>query len=374
MSTHELDRLGEEFLKRLDVTWVCPDVAFVSERPQGQAVLLQRWREQLTEARRHSVGNPGIYLDRSPTGAGKSFADKSAIEQSGRGLIVTPTHEQSHEIVTELRQAEIDAVAFPKRTTQGDSPNCWNEEADAAQAAGFPVVATVCHRCRHRTTCSSEKPGDSGYLAAVERAEAADVVVATHKRIEASGLDPMSGKWPFVSIHEDSIDVLFPSFAVSLKAISTAHQIVRYLQESPRWLNWLGDDETQNEDGQSVPEPARVSRREALHAFLKHLDNSITILAESIHQATQTTELLDFAVMQTPPNIEWLLWQAQKELGLIFDGESPWRAILSLCSDTCCRAGVVVTESDKPRNGNNGENTDCDSQKSATSRCNSLGG
>lgn len=279
MRTHELKKLGDEFLTRLEVTQVCADVAFVSERPQGRAVILQRWRKQLTEARRKSVGNPGIYLDRSPTGAGKSFADKAAIEQSGRGLIVTPTHEQSHEIVTELRLAEIDAVAFPKRATQGDSANCWNEEADAAQAAGFPVVATVCHRCRYRRTCSDEKREDSGYLAEVARAEAADVVVATHKRIEASGLDPMSGKWPFVSIHEDAIDVLLPSFAVSLKAISTAQQVIQYLRESPSWLDRLGVDNRQKEDGQPFPDPTRVKRREALNAFLEHLDNSISTLA-----------------------------------------------------------------------------------------------
>ena len=237
MNTQEQHRLGEEFLKRLEVTWVSADVSFVSERPHGAAVSLQSWRDQLTEARQQSVGQPGIYLDRSSTGAGKSYADRAAIERSGRGLIVTPTHEQCHEIVAELRLAGIDAVAFPKRTTQGDSPNCWNEEADVAQAAGFPVVATVCGRCRHRETCCGDKPVPAGYLAAVERAEATDVVVATHKRIEATGLDPMSGKWPFVSIHEDAIDVLFPSFAVSLNSVVTAQQVVRHVLESPRWLD-----------------------------------------------------------------------------------------------------------------------------------------
>ena len=85
------------------------------------------------------------------------------------------------------------------------------------------------------------------------------------------------------------------------------------------------------------------------------------MLAGSIHKATQATELPDFAAMQKPSGIEWLLWQAQKELRLAFNGESPWRAILTLVSDTCCRAGVVVTESDETRSGNNGQNTDCDS-------------
>jgi hypothetical protein len=374
MNAPELKKLGEEFLKRLVVTWIGPDVAFVAERPEGPAVSLQSWRKQLTDARRNSVGQPGIYLDRSPTGAGKSFADKAAIERSGCGLIVTPTHEQCGEILADLRAADFKAVAFPARTTQGDSPNCWNEEADAAQTLGFPVVATVCGRCRHRETCCGDKPGPGGYLAAVVRAEAANVVVATHKRIEAAGLDPMSGKWPFVSIHEDAIDVLFPSFAVSRNSIVIAQKVVRHVLESPRWLDWLGETESRDDDGKLVPDLAKAERREAQDAFLRHLDDSITMLAGSIHKATQATELPDFAAMQKPSGIEWLLWQAQKELGLAFDGESPWRAILTLVSDTCCRAGVVVTESNETRSGNNGQNTDCDSQKSATSRRNSLAG
>ncbi|MGZ0174263.1 MAG: hypothetical protein ACKVHE_32560, partial [Planctomycetales bacterium] len=266
MTTPELKKLGEVFLRRLEVTWISPDVAFVSERPEGQAVSLASWREQLTDARRNSVGQPGIYLDRSPTGAGKSFADKAAIERSGCGLIVTPTHEQCGEIVADLRSADFKAVAFPKRTTQGDAPNCWNEEADAAEAAGFSVVATVCGGCKFRDQCLGKEFDSSGYLAAVGCAEAADIVVATHKRIEASGLNRKSGKWPFVSIHEDATDVLFPSCTVRLTAIAIAQQVVRHLLDCPRWLDWLGETDSLDEDGKLIPDSAKAERREALDA------------------------------------------------------------------------------------------------------------
>jgi hypothetical protein len=56
-------------------------------------------------------------------------------------MIVTPTHEQCGEIVANLRAAGFKAVAFPKRTTQGDAANCWNEEADAAEFACVPHCA-----------------------------------------------------------------------------------------------------------------------------------------------------------------------------------------------------------------------------------------
>jgi hypothetical protein len=344
MTTHELElmKLGAEFLKQLGVTWICPDVAFVSERPEGQAVSLESWRKQLADVRTKSVGQPGIYLDRSPTGAGKSFADMAAIERSGCGLIVTPTHEQCGEIVAGLKADGIKAVAFPKRTTQGDSPNCWNEEADAAEAAGFPVVATVCGGCKFRDQCLGKEVGPSGYQAEIVRAEVADIVVATHKRIEASGLNLKSQKWPFVSIHEDATDVLFPSSAVSLNSIVIAQQVVRYLLESPRWLNWLGATETRDDDGNVVPDAAKAARREALDAFIRHLDDSMSSLIKSISEATQTGELSGFPVMEKPNGVVWLLWQAQKQSGLTFIGESPWRAILTLFSDDRCHGGCIV--------------------------------
>lgn len=343
MITPKLKKLGEGFLRRLVVTWICPDVAFVAERPEGPAVLLESWRDELTDARRNSVGQPGIYLDRSPTGAGKSFADKAAIERSGCGLIVTPTHEQCGEIVADLIAAGFKAVAFPKRTTQGDAPNCWNEDADAAEAAGFPVLATVCGGCKFRDQCLGNGFGSDGYRAAVGRAEAADVVVATHKRIEASGLSLKSQKWPFVSIHEDATDVLFPSSAVSLTVIAVAQQVVRRLLDSPRWLDWLGETDSLDEDGKLIPDSAKTERREALDTFLRHLDDSLTLLASSICDATDTGELDRFAVMEKPFGIEWLLWRAQQESGLTFDGVSPWRAILTLSSDDCCMGGVIVS-------------------------------
>jgi hypothetical protein len=67
-------------------------VAFVSERPKGKAVSLESWRDELTAARKKSVGRAGLCLDRSSTGAGKSYADRAALEVSGSGLIVTPIH------------------------------------------------------------------------------------------------------------------------------------------------------------------------------------------------------------------------------------------------------------------------------------------
>ncbi|MGZ0174262.1 MAG: hypothetical protein ACKVHE_32555, partial [Planctomycetales bacterium] len=74
-----------------------------------------------------------------------------------------------------------------------------------------------------------------------------------------------------------------------------------------------------------------------------HLDDSLALLASSIRDATETSELPYLVVMQKPPMIEWLLWRAQCELSLTFDGESPWRAILTLSSDVGCKGACIVS-------------------------------
>ena len=83
-----------------------------------------------------SLGKPGVYLDTSPTGAGKSYADAEAIKRAGSSLVVVPVHENCREAVNEFAAAGVDAVAYPQLTED----NCIrHHEAAKVQAAGLTV-------------------------------------------------------------------------------------------------------------------------------------------------------------------------------------------------------------------------------------------
>ena len=341
-TTAELIGLGEELVKRLDVTWLNPDVAFVPERPSGDAVSLTTYRENLAWARRDSIGVPGLNLDRSPTGAGKSFADIQAVKLAGRSLIATPTHEQCAEVVADAVAAGVDAFAYEKRTTQGNSPNCWNEEADAAESAGFPVAMTVCRFCRFGNECSGKVPGRKGYLQQRKQAEAATVLVVTHARLAVSGFETLTADRQFVSIHEDATCVLFPSASVSVDSLANAQRVVRHLLECPKWLDWFAKGSRVNDDGERVPDPKRAEQRDDAYRFVLHLDCVISQLIDSVESASESTVLPAADVMDLPQSVLRLLWGAQQDLSVDFGKKSPWWAILSICSDDSCRMVVSV--------------------------------
>jgi len=74
------DRLADLFISGLEVKHIQPPVT-LSVEPEPRDVLpLEQWRTRMLEARLESLGNHGVYLDRSPTGSGKSHVDFAAIQ------------------------------------------------------------------------------------------------------------------------------------------------------------------------------------------------------------------------------------------------------------------------------------------------------
>lgn len=334
--------IGLLFTDSLAPEWISPVIAFDCELPSGAPVALVDYREELTRRRIESVESPGLYLDRSRTGAGKSFADREAIKLAPRSLVVSSTHEQCGEICEELKADGIDAVAFPRRATNGDGQNCWNNEADAAESAGLMVGGTVCPTCPFRDQCLS-----SGYLAQVEKAKHADVAVATHKRVEMTGLHQVSSKWSFVSIHEDATDTLFPKMTVSREQLAHAYDVSGYLLKNPKWLDHLGERLRRDPDGNLIPDAKLKERREALKYFLRILDNTIAQLIETIDEARTTAEFAEWSFAVKPQGLEWLLWRAVNELNL--REEIPWDAIISITSGDYWNFGVLVDDSPVPQ-------------------------
>jgi hypothetical protein len=72
--------------------------------PQGPQRTLDDWRQEAAVRRAESVTTPGQWsLDRSPTGAGKSFATNQALQLVSSSLTVLPTHTLCREQVEALR-------------------------------------------------------------------------------------------------------------------------------------------------------------------------------------------------------------------------------------------------------------------------------
>jgi hypothetical protein len=69
------DRLADLFVSGLETTVINPPIVIHPPKPTGPIVAIDDWREQMLQARLRSLGCPGVYVDSSTTGAGKSHID-----------------------------------------------------------------------------------------------------------------------------------------------------------------------------------------------------------------------------------------------------------------------------------------------------------
>ena len=218
-------------------------------RPEGtdseaELVTLEDWRGQMLRSRQAStpgVGEQLAYLDRSPTGTGKTFADGELLRERGSGLILLPTHANAGETVADLVARGVSAVAFPERRTEDaelGSANCWNEYADWVEDLGLPVLSVACPRCPHRQECEDHNSG--GYLGRLAEARDADIAVATHARGSFLGLEDLAGKREYIAIHEDPSDLFRPSQVVGLADIEAAAAILNWGLTDPVIVNAKG--------------------------------------------------------------------------------------------------------------------------------------
>jgi len=70
---------GERFLAGLEIELLQPTPVLPSRIPNGPVIPLDDWRLLMTSRRIASLHQSGLYLDASPTGAGKSHVDCAAI-------------------------------------------------------------------------------------------------------------------------------------------------------------------------------------------------------------------------------------------------------------------------------------------------------
>ncbi len=109
--------LGQRVVRLLSLVFINPSKIKECERPTGPERSLDDWREDIVRNRTDILNMPGLYLDRSPTGSGKSTADIDAVRQVERALIVSPTHENGSEIEDDMQAAGIRAGRHQERAT-----------------------------------------------------------------------------------------------------------------------------------------------------------------------------------------------------------------------------------------------------------------
>ncbi|TWU12079.1 hypothetical protein CA54_08970 [Symmachiella macrocystis] len=74
-----VDRLADLFVSGLETTVISPPIVIRPPKPTGPAVAVDDWRDQMLQVRLRSLGCPGVYIDASTTGAGKSHVDLAVI-------------------------------------------------------------------------------------------------------------------------------------------------------------------------------------------------------------------------------------------------------------------------------------------------------
>ena len=331
---------GREFVRRLSLVFVQPPRIRECERPIGPARTLDDWRGDVVRSRRDINGKPGLYLDRSPTGSGKSTADIEAVRQIERALIVVPTHENAEEVEKDMQAASIDAMKYPARKTSGKYQNCQNTLADTAEQLGLSAVAAVCPTCDHRAECLR-----TGYLGELDAVKSASVAIATHSRAIFNRFDKLAeGRGEYIAVHEDSANTVCPDVVLSEMDLQRAADIVNRLLSDPAWLDWFGQAAGRDENGSWTPNENLAKRRSCLREFVGQLADVIDSLLDAVQNAGRTASVNMPSPVAKAIGIESLLLRATLESKADF-AESPWRLLLAAMVGELFALGVIVDES-----------------------------
>ncbi len=330
----------------------------VPEDPVEQSqktIELTEWRDSIMKSRIDSIGTPGVYLDRSPTGAGKSTADAAAIAtvvgNCNKAMSIQPTHANCQEVEFDLRARGLDAVKYPARLDEDiEVPcprcngggcdgcgagmlhlhrNCWNEDAATVEEMGLDVVSTLCTHCQHSKRCKAV-----GYLGGIIRANEADVAIATHQRAAVQGIRDLSAGRDYVSIEEDAVGLIRPTRAVMLEDLSLAVGLLNQVHTDPRWLNWFGKGDT---------DKIRELRGEQ-HDFLLHLLQLAETLCHRLeHAETGAIPQILPSPVEIPKRTRFTLFVLMRAIRVKFS-EPPWSVLLDFVDGSLHSLSAVVSE------------------------------
>ncbi len=367
-----MSRLGQDFVSRLLLVFIQPPKVKECERPTGPERSLDEWRQDIGRTRLDSLNKWGVYLDRSPTGAGKTTADIGAVRKSGRGLIVLPSHENCAEVEAAMRAAGIDSKKYPARITEaGERQNCWNPSADVAERLSLSAFAAVCVTCPFRPECEQ-----SGYLAELKAVDDAAVAIATHARAIRTGFSQLMGDREFVSnrhqyvaVHEAAANLLRPNETVSESDLQRMADLLGTVLADPDWLDWFGDTVRRDDNGDREPDTHKAQRRNKLYEFVRHLADVVDMLLDRMRVTERTSSIELPTAIPNANGIESLLLTASTRLNATND-RIPWRVLLAVATGELFSLGVMVNDQPFHRTDNQAEaakDSDCRLEQSAKS-------
>jgi hypothetical protein len=240
--------------------WTSPPVVTVAVDGR-RVVSMDEVQSVMREARMNSLNRPGVYLDRSGTGTGKTHLSAEmvvvAAERGQSVAVLVPTHDNADEwvdMVEKLGRGRVSVGKYPQRVI-GDEPlpgaeisaelpkaNCWNREAELAQSLGLSVGSAVCQGCPYRAKCEAV-----GYLAELNVASQLQVRVMTHGRGAVQSLQAVAGDCGLVIVDENALPLLRPHEAASVEELETAADLLLEVLTDPKELDLIGDAKNHDE-------------------------------------------------------------------------------------------------------------------------------
>jgi hypothetical protein len=258
-----------------------------------------------------------------------------------KALLIYPTHKNCREVEKDYTAAGINAATYPGRTTEDSEEipqNCWNPDANWAEAIGLPVVKTICPSCQSRKKCQVY-----GYLGDLIAVANADVGLCTHKRAEFSSLTKMSSGCSYVSIHEDPVEVLRPAVSLAEQDLYLVQRIINRLVSDPDCLNWFGNAMRTDDEGNRYEDEELAIRKDRQLQFCVHTIDMLDALIGEYERAEKTTKWLPKVVMKCPTGMERTLFIASRTAKAVFQGQA-WRFTLAAAAGQLQTAAIIVNK------------------------------
>lgn len=318
---------------------------------------LTEYQRDLLAFRLESLHAPGIYLDRSGTGYGKSYADMEVISKHVESsLTIIPSHDGCDELVAEFWSRNVPAAAYPPLNEE----TCKNlSVATEALSYGLSPTRAVCPGCKHRDDCD--------YWSRMKEAETSSHSLATHKRAEMTLTSISKGK-KYISIHEDAADIIRPTAAISsgLEQVCELAQRARWeaqdqhkmdamlffgkLEEAARWLQeqLYASEETAN-----LEMPPYAAEHESSDADLFRMikESGIRPSAETLRicKAIAAGALHELKVQVDRVYAKGGIKQTQRSIVATWLPKLPGKATVWLCDATATAAEIQHLLGDSER-------------------------
>ncbi len=299
----------------------------------GGAVSLEQYRKLLADKYGTLQGQPGIYLDTTQVGVGKTYQGVKLAGKLLSSLHVIPTHRTKDDLVKQLVQdgelPSTEVASFPERTAD----NCQRmDEVNRQYKYAIVVPSALCSTCEYRTGCP--------HLAARELAEKARHSVGTMARMENASLARIGANKELIRIDEDSINLLRPKEKASVQVVS------RFLGALEAAISFVERNRHASHDREGDSETLTCL------AFLRQMKRTGEKLVSNATFANADMEVSIGCRVAAPKNLEFLLKKGFELSGIESKSGELGRAkkvLVGLVSGELQRCVIQVTKDCKER-------------------------